>query len=161
MQDPVTIDVDADMSALGEACADLERQAARFGRAFSDALKGAVVEGRAFDDLLRQLGLRLSSIALDAALKPVETGVTGLVERFASGLTGALAGSIGGGNATATSSSIAAGPLPALRRGEATSYAPGPITLNVTTPDAASFRRSEGQIAAMLARTASRGRRAL
>lgn len=34
-----------------------------------------------------------------------------------------------------------------------------PIIFNVTTPDAGSFRRSEGQIAAMLTRAASAGRR--
>ncbi|KQT88239.1 phage tail tape measure protein [Aurantimonas sp. Leaf443] len=35
------------------------------------------------------------------------------------------------------------------------------IVFNVTTPDAASFRRSEAQIQAMLARAAQRGRRGL
>ncbi len=36
-----------------------------------------------------------------------------------------------------------------------------PIVFNITTPDADSFRRSEGQITAMLARAANRGRRGL
>lgn len=35
------------------------------------------------------------------------------------------------------------------------------ITLNVTTPDAASFRRSEAQLTSMLARAVGRGRRGL
>jgi hypothetical protein len=35
------------------------------------------------------------------------------------------------------------------------------ITVNVSTPDAESFRRSEGQIAAMLSRAVSRGQRNL
>ena len=35
------------------------------------------------------------------------------------------------------------------------------ITFNVTSPDADSFRRSEGQIAAMLSRAVSRGQRNL
>jgi hypothetical protein len=38
---------------------------------------------------------------------------------------------------------------------------PVSITLNVTTPDADSFRRSETQISAAIARAAARGRRAL
>jgi phage-related minor tail protein len=41
--------------------------------------------------------------------------------------------------------------------------ASGPVnvTVNISTPDAESFRRSEGQIAAMLSRTVSRGQRNL
>jgi phage-related minor tail protein len=39
--------------------------------------------------------------------------------------------------------------------------APVNITFNVTSPDADSFRRSEGQIAAMLSRAVSRGQRNL
>jgi len=35
------------------------------------------------------------------------------------------------------------------------------VTFNVTSPDAASFRRSEAELTAMLARTVSRGRRGL
>lgn len=38
---------------------------------------------------------------------------------------------------------------------------PVSITVNIATPDAESFRRSEGQIAAMLSRTVSRGARNL
>jgi phage-related minor tail protein len=36
-----------------------------------------------------------------------------------------------------------------------------PIIVQVTTPDADSFRRSESQISAAIARAAARGRRAL
>ncbi len=39
--------------------------------------------------------------------------------------------------------------------------ASAPIIFNVTATDAASFRKSEGQISAMLARSVSRGRRGL
>ncbi len=38
---------------------------------------------------------------------------------------------------------------------------PVQVVFNVTAQDAASFRKSEGQIAAMLARTVARGRRGL
>lgn len=38
---------------------------------------------------------------------------------------------------------------------------PVAITFNISTPDAESFRRSEGQIAAMLTRTVNRGHRNL
>jgi phage-related minor tail protein len=38
--------------------------------------------------------------------------------------------------------------------------APAPVTINITTPDIESFRRSEAQVAADLARAVARGRRA-
>ncbi|MCJ2033279.1 phage tail tape measure protein [Methylobacterium sp. J-068] len=37
----------------------------------------------------------------------------------------------------------------------------GPVTINIATPDVASFRRSEAQVAASLARAVARGRRGL
>ncbi|MCJ2081385.1 phage tail tape measure protein [Methylobacterium sp. J-090] len=37
----------------------------------------------------------------------------------------------------------------------------GPVTVNITTPDIAGFRRSEAQVAAGLARAVARGRRGL
>lgn len=44
---------------------------------------------------------------------------------------------------------------------EGGSAAPATITVNVSTPDADSFRRSEAQVTAMLARAVSRGQRGL
>jgi len=35
------------------------------------------------------------------------------------------------------------------------------VTVNIATPDAASFRKSEAQVAASLARAVARGQRAL
>lgn len=46
-------------------------------------------------------------------------------------------------------------------RGAGGSTPPVQVTLNVTTPDAESFRRAEAQVAASLARAMARGRRAL
>lgn len=157
--EPLDFAIRADTSALRSALGDLERMSDRFGAAFGSALKGAVRDGREFDDVLRGLALRLSSIALDAAIRPVETGVSSILSGLVGGLAGAVAGSFGGG---APSSVPGAVPLPAMRMGGTTAMRAAPsVTLNVQTPDAASFRRSEAQIAAMLARTAARGRRSL
>lgn len=46
-------------------------------------------------------------------------------------------------------------------RGAGGTSPPVQVTLNVTTPDADSFRRSEAQVSAALARAMARGRRAL
>ena len=130
--------------ALSEAIGELERSAARFGDAMVDALRGATVEGRGFEDVLRTLARRLADMALDAALKPLEKAAGGLFAGLASGLTGALTGAGGGGAGSSSSSSAAP-----------------PVTVNVSTPDAASFQRSAGQVSAIVARSAARGRRSL
>ena len=129
--------------ALSEAIGELERSASRFGDAMVDALRGATVEGRGFEDVLRTLARRLADMALDAALKPLEKAAGGLFAGLASGLTSALTGGADGAAA-----------------GTASSVAP-PVTVNVSTPDAASFQRSAGQVSAIVARSAARGRRSL
>ena len=132
--------VEADVSGFTTAMEGLERSAKRVGSAVGAAFKSAAVDGKAFGDVLRELALRLASIVLDSALAPLERGVSDLV----SGLAGALAGA----------SAPAAAPVAARA-------AAPPVTFNVSTPDAQSFRRAEGQIAAMVTRSALRGRRSL
>ena len=138
---PRTMDlkVNADVSGFAVAMEELERSAGRVGDAMSAAFRKAVVEGESFGDVLRDLALRLSSIALDSALAPLERGVSDLFAGLAEGLANAV------------------GPTPAA----ASAVAAGPVTVNVTTPDVEGFRRSRGQVAALVARSAMRGRRSL
>ncbi|WP_185983124.1 phage tail tape measure protein [Aureimonas mangrovi] len=188
------VDVRADTSAFERSLDDLSGKANAFGAAMTGALKGAVGGGRSLDGVLRGLALRISSIALDAALRPLGNLAGGLI----SGLVGQIGGGSGGGGATPRVTPFARGGvvraptffptgrqmglmgeagaeaiLP-LRRGAdgtlgvaASGGGPGggragpSIVFNVTSPDAASFRRSEVQIQAMLARAASRGQRGL
>ncbi|GGD93717.1 tail protein [Aureimonas endophytica] len=185
------IGIEADTSAFDKALGDMTAKADAFGAAFSGALKGAVAGTQSLDTVLRQLALRLSTIALNAALKPVTDAAGGLFGQLAGGL-GALFG--GGGAASGQVQPFAKGGVVAspsyfpsgrriglmgeagaeailpLRRGPdgTLGVAAGPgrggtggIVFNVTTADAASFRRSEAQIQAMLARAAERGRRGL
>jgi hypothetical protein len=130
---PIRIDVDT--SAFDAAMRDLSANADNFGKAFAGALRQAAVAGRDLDDVLRGLALRLASNALDRALAPLEQLLAGA----ASGLAQSAAGAFPT-NAGAKSSSI---------------------VVNIATPDTAAFGKSQGQIAAMLARAVSRGSRAL
>ncbi|MAY28461.1 MAG: phage tail protein [Aurantimonas sp.] len=178
----------ADTSGFEQAMGDLTQRANSFGSAIASAMKGAVTGGRSLDGVLRQLGQRISTIALDAALKPLTDLASNVVGNALGGLGG------GGGVRAATGivpfakGGVVAAPsyfptagklglmgeagaeaiLPLQRGadgtlGVASTGAPvGPsIVFNVTTPDATSFKRSEAQIQAMLARAASRGRRGL
>jgi phage-related minor tail protein len=166
---------------------DLQRSANSFGRAMSDAFSQSIIGSRKFDDVLKSLALRLSDIALRLAFKPVEnllsssftglfggntpsvTAARGAVKPFASG------GIIGtptyfplrsGGVGLAGE----AGPeaIMPLQRGPdgrlgvaASGGGGGRITVNIATPDADSFRRSELYVTGQIARAVARGQRGM
>lgn len=178
----------AEGKALDAVLSDLERSAGRFGSALTGALSSAVRGGRGLDDILKSTGLRLVDIALSAGLKPlqdvVSTGIGTVFDGLAQGLPKGVGGA-SGGRAVAPFSDAgslgtprflqglsgggAAGggvsPVAGQARGGAGASAGGlgggvpNVVFNVTASDADSFRRSEGQIAAMLTRTVGRGRR--
>ncbi|MEH6689886.1 MAG: phage tail tape measure protein [Pseudorhizobium pelagicum] len=168
---------------LGEAeqlavvMADLEARSQRFGAALTGALRSAAVGGKGLEDVLRGLGSRLSDIALSAGLKPLETalgraigGMVGSVVPFAEGgvvrspsffpMGGGDLGLMGEAGAEAILP-LKRGPDGALGVAAAGGGGAAQIVFNVTATDAASFRRSEGQITAMLARSVGRGQRGL
>ncbi len=165
-----------DAGALSTIFDDLEARSRSFGSALTSALKGAVVDGKGLESVLRGLALRMSDIALSVGLKPLEgllsSGLSGLLggaTPFAKG--GVVAaptyfGSGGGGGLGLMGEAGAEAILP-LKRGPdgalgvATEGGGARIVFNVTAQDAASFRKSEGQISAMLTRAVGRGQRSL
>ncbi|NDW03071.1 phage tail tape measure protein [Jiella pacifica] len=184
-----TVAIKADTSGLDKALSDLSGKADRFGSALTSAFAGAVTGGRSFESVLQQLAARLSTIALDAALKPLGNLASNAVGQLFSALGGGGAGDGGGGGVlpfakggvVAAPSYFPAGGrvglmgeagaeaiLPLSRGADGTLGVAAPrgqggstIVFNVSTPDAPSFRRAEAQIQAMLTRAASRGRRGL
>ena len=82
----VDVRVDLDLGGAEEALAELEKRAQSFGLALGGALKSAVVDGRSLDDVLRNLASRMSAIALNAGLAPLER----LLGQTVTGLTGSL-----------------------------------------------------------------------
>jgi len=185
-----TVAIDADTSALQSelrAAASLGRQ---FSTALVGAFEGIAIKGRSVGDVLKTLTLRLSDLVLKAAMKPLEQGFGNLLSGLlGGGLAFAKGGVVQGGLPVPFASGgviqspiafpLAAGrigiagergaeailPLsrgPDGRLGVAAPHGGGvQITLNVTTPDAESFRRSETQLGAMLARAAALGQRNL
>lgn len=191
-----TVVIDADAQPLQDELArvktsihkttELGRQ---FGTVMSSAFTGLALQGRSFNDVLRNVGLSLSKIALDAAMKPLGNALS---QAFSTAITGAGTAFTSGGVMSAgtpvpfASGGIISAPMtfplgrgtglagergaeailplargPDGRLGVAASGGGGNInvTFNVTTPDADSFRRSETQLAALLARTVGRGQR--
>jgi phage-related minor tail protein len=181
--DGISVMVGADIASYRASLSEASRLSGKFASDLTRAFEDAALKGRSLSDVLKQLAFSLSRQTLEAALSPITS-------LFANGLTGLLGGlgsvtppiarhAQGGVIASPIAFPLSgrlglageAGPeaiLPLARgrdgrlgvRAEGGSNALN-ITFNVTAQDAQSFRRSEGQIAAMLSRAVGHGQRNL
>lgn len=163
----------------------------QFGKVMATAFTGMALQGRSFNDVLRNVGLSLSKLALDASFKSMGSALAQAltVSLNGNGVAFAKGGVLSQGTPVPfASGGIVSSPMtfplgrgtgiagergaeailplargPDGRLGVAASGTGGNVTVtfNVTTPDAESFRRSETQLAALLARTVGRGHRNL
>jgi phage-related minor tail protein len=163
--------------ALSGVMADLEARSQRFGAALTGALRSAATGSKGLEDVLKGLGSRLVDITLAAGLKPLDTILGNAVGNLAGVVTPFAQGGVvraptyfpmdGGAGLMGEAGAEAILPLKrgadgALGVATGSEQGAGPqIVFNVTATDAASFRKSEGQISAMLARSVARGRRGL
>jgi phage-related minor tail protein len=186
----LTVTIDADTRPLEVQLADVAKAGARFSSALSQSFADLAIRGRSFGDVLRSLSLRLSEIALKAAFKPLTDAIgasiagalggglgfarggvirQGLPVPFAQG--GVIASPIAfplAGNRIGIAGERGAEAILPLARGadgrlgvRAESGGALNITFNVSTPDVEGFRRSETQLAALLARAVAQGTRNL
>jgi phage-related minor tail protein len=202
-----------------------------FANDMTKAFTDATVGGKQFDDVLKSMGLRLSSLAVTQAFKPIASGITRTFSKLLSDLFGPDLFPKGGGGRGPGSGSegngcccqqpgaggcfgagtppiiptifgtvfpFAAGgvigaptyfPLPsgglglageagpeaimplsrgadgrlgiAMRDGPGGARQAANITVQIATPDVASFRRSEAYITGQIARAVARGQRSL
>jgi len=186
---PRTIDrTRASTNALGIS-------ATAFANALTKAFADAVTGGKKLDDTIKALGLRLSSLAVQAAFKPLAAdltkGLTGILNTIFGGGTSGAGGTASGApilSAFASGGVIGApsyfplatgglglageaGPeaIVPLARGSdgrlgvsvAGPTAPANVTVQIATPDAGSFRRSEAYVTGQIARAVARGQRSL
>jgi phage-related minor tail protein len=169
---------------------DIQRSAAAFGRTMSAAFSQGILGSRNFEDVLKSLSLRLSDIALRMAFKPIENALTGGLgalfggnqnsQNFFMAASGAIKPFASGGvigmptyfplRSGGVGLAGEAGPeaiLP-LSRGPdgrlgiaAQGGGGGGIVVNIATPDAESFRRSEVYVTGQIARAVARGQRGM
>lgn len=185
---PVQIRLEADTRPFADALANLEKLAASFGNQLTGALKDATLSGKSLDDMLRRIGLNLAGMALSQGLKPLSDLTSGLLAGLVGGIKPFAAGGVVSGATPFASGGVVASPTyfplgrPLGLMGEAGAEAILPlrrgadgrlgvaaggsggavnVVFNVTTADAASFRKSEAQITGMLARAVARGSRTL
>ena len=163
--------------------ADLNRLADSFGVKLVNAFAGAVIHGKKLSDVLRDLALSLAQTALTQALRPLGNLIGGLfgsvsgnargnafsAGRIAPFASGGIVNSPtlfpmrGGAGLMGEAGPEAIMPLMRGRDGKLGVRGGGGIsvTVNITTPDARSFERSQSQISAMMARAVARGQRNL
>lgn len=186
-----TFSIDVDVSPVADALQRLEGLSRSFGAQLTGALRGAVVHGRDLEDVLRGVATNLAGMALGQGLKPLEGlansafsgifsvlrsivpfadgGVPGRIVPFAAGGVVSRPSYFPMGRDIGLMGEAGAEAILPLRRGADGSLgvaasgggAPVNVVFNVTTADAASFRKSEAQITGMLARAVSRGARTL
>jgi phage-related minor tail protein len=158
-----------------------------FASAMTRAFAQAATGGRHFDDVLKSLALRLSSLVVRNAFAPVATNlskgltdVIGNVFGLGSGGAGPVVPFASGGVIASPSYfplgnggiglAGEAGPeaiIPLTRGADGrlgvamAGGAPANVTVQIATPDAQSFRRSEAYITGQIARAVARGQRSL
>jgi len=169
---------------------DLERSAQSFARTMGSAFSQSITGARGFDTVLKGLYTRLSDLALRLAFKPLEQSLMAGVGGLLSGLNGnatiaAANGAVkpfaaGGVIGTPTYFPLSAGGLglageagpeailPLSRTADgrlgvaaSNSASASRIVVNIATPDAESFRRSEVYVTGQIARAVARGQRGL
>jgi phage-related minor tail protein len=173
------VEITADIRPVADALQQLTGYSEAFGRQLTSALRDAAVGGKTLEDVLRRVGLNLAGMALSRGLEPLSgvlsqllsSGVSALARTvpFAKGgvVNGATAFPLGG--ATGLMGEAGAEAILPLARGADGSLGVAgggtgqqvSVVFNVSTPDVASFRKSEAQITGMLTRAVSRGARTL
>ena len=173
-------DIAGKFEGLRERTRDLTIGSNAFARAITAAFAQGATGAKSFDQVLKSLALRLSSLSLNLALRPLTGALTGGLEKlFAGSLQGSTPFAKGGVIAAPTYFPLSSGrtglageagpeaimPLsrgPDGRLGVAASGGGAPhVTVNIATPDAESFRRSETYLTGLIARAVARGQRGL
>lgn len=183
------VTVEADTSGFEQAMKSASGVGRQFSSVLVNAFEGIALKGKGVGEVFKSLALSLSNLVLKAALKPLEQGLGGLLSGLFSGGVGfggagaalpvpfAKGGVIqspvgfplGGGRTGLAGERGAEAILPLARGpdGRLGVMADGGtrggvnVVFNVTATDADSFRRSETQVAAMLARAVALGQRNL
>ena len=184
-----TQELTAHTEVLTDHLENADKIGQRFASTLTSAFEGVAFKGKGLGDVLKSLALSLSQSVLKSALAPLEQGIGSFVSSALKGVAFARGGVIqngatvpfaNGGVITSPISFPMSGgrtglageagaeaimPLargPDGRLGVVSRGGGGPgITINIQASDVESFRRSESQIAAMIARAAQLGQRNL
>ena len=183
----VCIEVKAETQKAKKQINELENETKKLTQSMVSAFKQVVIQGKDVEEVFKSLALNFAKQSFSNAIKPIQKslgstlgidvgGVIGSILGFAKG--GAISGRggvvnsplgfpLGGGQFGLAGEAgpeailpLSRGPNGELGVRSAGAAAPS-ITVNISTADIESFRRSEGEIASTLQRIVSRGNRNL
>ena len=173
----IIIPVQLDTARFRKEMQDIQRLSANVAGIISRGFADALVNGRRFSDVLQSIARSLLRLSIQAALKPAIGGLTSAIGgALGSIMPFARGGVVNGPTLFPMARGMGlmgeAGPeavLPLARgpdgrlgvRAQGGIAAQVNVTMNISTPDAESFRRSRGRIAAELARAVAEGQRQL
>jgi phage-related minor tail protein len=175
-----------DLAQVGTALDGLNISADRVAMSLTGAFASAITSGKSFEQTVQNIGLSLSKMVVSSAMQPVTQGLSSMLSSAFSGITGGgntiavqpfadggivsrptFFGSGGGLGLMGERGAEAIVPLsrgPDGRLGLAASgnqSRAAQVTVQISTPDAESFRNSQVQISGALARAVARGQRGL
>ncbi|MFS8039219.1 phage tail tape measure protein [Xanthobacter sp. AM11] len=188
MTETVDIAIEVDTRSAKAALGEVEVSARGFASALASAFTGLAVQGKDLGSVLEQLAARLANLALTAALKPLESGLTSLLSGGAGALGFADGGVVGQGRVMPFArGGVVAAPtyfplggaslglmgekgaeaiLPLARGADgrlgvrsADGGGRAGVTVNIATPDLSGFRRSDAYVSGLVARAVARGQR--
>ena len=85
------------LEGLQDAMQTLADSTRQFGTIFSSTISKSIQSGRSFEDTLRSIGMRISQIALNKALQPLDNAVSNILGNVFSNVGGATFGGGGSG----------------------------------------------------------------
>ena len=177
--------LNTDVAGLKTTMDALDLSAQNVAKSLTAAFAGAAASGKSFEQVLVGIGTKLANMTLNSAMKAGSGGLSSLLSSLLGGLSGG--GGLGsivpfadGGIVSSPTFFGAGGGLGVMGERGAEAIMPlarGPdgalglaasgqgggtsVIVNISTPDAESFRHSEQQVSSALARAVSRGQRGL
>ena len=177
--------LNTDVAGLKSTMDALDLSAQNVAKSLTAAFAGAAASGKSFEQVLVGIGTKLANMTLNSAMKAGSGGLSSLLSSLLGGLSGG--GGLGsivpfadGGIVSSPTFFGAGGGLGVMGERGAEAIMPlarGPdgslglaasgqgggtsVIVNISTPDAESFRHSAQQVSSALARAVSRGQRGL
>lgn len=174
---------------VSTALAVAQPSARSFGSTLTDAFTTIVVKGKDVGYVIASLGQRLSGLALNVALKPIEQGITGVLNQALGGVAFANGGVLQGGQVRAfADGGVVSAPtyfpmasgvglmgergaeaiMPLARGADGAlgvrmqgESGGSTVQVNISTPNPAAFRQSDAYVSGLVARAVARGQRSL
>lgn len=177
--------LNTDVAGLKSTMDALDLSAQNVAKSLTAAFAGAAASGKSFEQVLVGIGTKLANMTVNSALKAGSGGLSSLLSSLLGGLSGGgglssiipfadggivssptffgAGGGLGvmGERGAEAIMPLARGPDGALGLAASGQGGGTSVIVNISTPDAQSFRHSEQQVSSALARAVSRGQRGL